>query len=42
MSFGFGVGDFLTVFQLAQKVRGQWIDAPPEYASFKNESVFPN
>lgn len=37
MSFGFGVGDFLAVLDLAGKIRKQWIDAPVEYMSMKNE-----
>lgn len=37
MSFGFGVGDFLAVLELANKVRQKWNDAPDEYATMKDE-----
>jgi hypothetical protein len=39
MSFGFGIGDFLSVLDLANKVRQSWVDAPGEYASIRNEYV---
>lgn len=37
MSFGFGIGDFLTVFKLATEARDRWTDAPKEYKSMKDE-----
>lgn len=37
MSFGFGVGDFLAVIELANKVRQKWKDAPEEYDTMKDE-----
>lgn len=39
MSFGFGIGDFLAVFELANKIRSRWADAPIEYKSIKDECV---
>jgi hypothetical protein len=39
MSFGFGVSDFLNAFQLAQRVRQSWVDAPGEYESLCAEYV---
>jgi hypothetical protein len=37
MSFGFGVGDFLAVIQLANKVRRDFVGAPAEYRAIADE-----
>ena len=31
MSFGFGFGDFVTLIQLVEDVRDQFVEAPKEY-----------
>lgn len=31
MSFGFALGDFLAVINLADRLRKDWLDAPEEY-----------
>jgi hypothetical protein len=31
MSFGFGIGDFLAVFRLANDLKDCFAQAPPEY-----------
>jgi len=42
MSFGFGVGDFLAVANLAKTTREQFRDAPSEFAAISGESVTSN
>jgi hypothetical protein len=37
MSFGFGVGDFLAVLQLANKVRERFVDAPSQFQGISSE-----
>jgi hypothetical protein len=36
MSFGFGFGDFVTLIQLAQAVREQFIEAPKQYKALSD------
>lgn len=37
MSFGFGVGDFLAVIELANKVRKRFVDAPTKLRDISYE-----
>jgi hypothetical protein len=37
MSFGFGIGDFLTAYELAEKIRKKFSNAPSQYMSISNE-----
>jgi hypothetical protein len=37
MSFGFSVSDFVTVIQLSNKARKQFVDAPDEFNALKHE-----
>jgi hypothetical protein len=37
MSFGFGVGDIITVLGLASKLRGQFLDAPEQFRAISAE-----
>lgn len=37
MSFGFGVGDFITVLQLANKIRERFVDAPEQFEAISDE-----
>ncbi|ETS78724.1 hypothetical protein PFICI_08577 [Pestalotiopsis fici W106-1] len=37
MSFGFGVGDFLTVIELANKIRRDFADAPDQFRQLTDE-----
>jgi hypothetical protein len=39
MSFGFGVGDFLAVIQLANKVRKDFVDAPSQFSDISDVYV---
>jgi hypothetical protein len=39
MSFGFSVGDFVTVSQLANKTRRAFVDAPSQFKDISDESV---
>jgi hypothetical protein len=39
MSFGFGVSDFVTVFELAKKVRKEFADAPSQFKDLLDEYV---
>lgn len=39
MSFGFSVGDFLAVLQLANDLGGRFAQAPREYKAIKEEYV---
>jgi hypothetical protein len=36
MSFGFGVGDFITVLQLANAIRGRFDDAPEQFRAIQS------
>jgi hypothetical protein len=37
MSFGFSVGDFVTVLQLAKQIRQRFIDAPGQFKAISEE-----
>jgi hypothetical protein len=37
MSFGFSVGDFATVLQLANNIREQFGDAPSQFEAISDE-----
>jgi hypothetical protein len=37
MSFGFSVGDFVTVFQIVQKILEQVVGAPEQYKAISDE-----
>ena len=39
MRFGFGVGDFITVLQLAKDVRERFVDAPDQFKAISDEWV---
>jgi hypothetical protein len=39
MSFGFGVGDFLAVLELANKIRRDFVGAPTQFKDISNEFV---
>jgi hypothetical protein len=37
MSFGFSVGDFVTILQLANTVRERFVGAPEQFKAISNE-----
>jgi hypothetical protein len=37
MSFGFGISDFIAVLQLANQVRGRFVDAPEQFKAISKE-----
>jgi hypothetical protein len=37
MSFGYGVGDFIAVCQLANQLRERFADAPSQFKAISNE-----
>jgi hypothetical protein len=37
MSFGFAVGDFITVYQLATKIRQEFVNAPSQFRDIADE-----
>lgn len=37
MSFGFGIGDFIAVIQLANQLRKCFVDAPSEFKAISDE-----
>jgi hypothetical protein len=37
MSFGFSVGDIVTVLQLANKTRERFVDAPEQFEAISDE-----
>jgi hypothetical protein len=37
MSFGFSVGDFIAVLQLANDIRKQFVDAPSQFKAISEE-----
>jgi hypothetical protein len=39
MSFGFGVSDFITVIELANKLRREFVAAPSQFKNIANEYV---
>lgn len=40
MSFGFSVGDFIAVIELANRVRKEFVDAPSQFKAISDECVF--
>jgi hypothetical protein len=39
MSVGFGVGDFLAVLELTNKIRREFVGAPTQFKDISNEFV---
>ncbi len=39
MSFGFGVGDFIAVLELANKIRKEFVTAPSQFNNIRDEYV---
>ena len=39
MSFGYSVGDFITVLRLANEVRKRFVDAPDQFKAISEEWV---
>jgi hypothetical protein len=37
MSFGFSIGDIIAVFELANKIRKEFIDAPSQFKAISDE-----
>jgi hypothetical protein len=37
MSFGLSVGDFITILQLANKIRERFVDAPEQFEAISDE-----
>jgi hypothetical protein len=37
MSFGFSVGDFIAVIELAKRIRKEFIDAPGQFKDISDE-----
>jgi hypothetical protein len=37
MSFGFSIGDFITILQLANKIRERFVDAPEQFKAISDE-----
>jgi hypothetical protein len=37
MSFGFGIGDIITVSKLANDIRRKFIDSPDQFKAIHNE-----
>jgi hypothetical protein len=37
MSFGYSVGDIIVVYELASKIRKQFIDAPGQFKAISDE-----
>jgi hypothetical protein len=37
MAFGFSIGDFITVLQLANEIRERFIDAPGQFKAISEE-----
>jgi hypothetical protein len=37
MSFGFSIGDFITVIELANKVRKEFVHAPSQFKAISDE-----
>lgn len=40
MSFGFGVGDFIAVIELANNIRRDFSDAPSQFRDISAECVY--
>jgi hypothetical protein len=39
MSFGFSVGDFIAVIELANKIRKDFVDAPSQFKAISDEYI---
>lgn len=39
MSFGFGVGDFIVVAELVNKIRGRFVGSPGQFKAIATECV---
>lgn len=39
MSFGFSIGDFLTVLELGNKIRKEFVGAPNQFQQISDEYV---
>jgi hypothetical protein len=37
MSFGFGVGDFLAVIEIAHRIRKEFVEAPVQFKAIAEE-----
>jgi hypothetical protein len=37
MSFGYSIGDFITILQLANKIRERFVDAPEKFKAISDE-----
>jgi hypothetical protein len=37
MSFGFSIGDFITILQLAKEIRKEFVDAPSQFKAVSDE-----
>jgi hypothetical protein len=37
MSFGFSIGDFIAVIELANKIRKDFVDAPSQFKAISDE-----
>lgn len=37
MSFGFSIGDFIAVIELANKIRKEFVDAPSQFKDISDE-----
>jgi len=37
MSFGYGVGDFFAVYQLARRIRKEFVNAPSQFRDISDE-----
>jgi hypothetical protein len=40
MSFGFSVGDFIAAFELANKIRKEFVDAPSQFKAISDGELF--
>jgi hypothetical protein len=41
MSFGFSIGDFIAVYELASKIRKQFVDSPGQFKAISDEWAIP-
>jgi hypothetical protein len=37
MSFGFSIGDFITVIELANRIRKEFVNAPSQFKAISDE-----
>ena len=42
MSFGFSIGDCITVYELASKIRKQFVDSPDQFKAISDELSHPS